>query len=413
MSVFSAKRMNRRIRFVPMVLPEQAPSPRWLGKALIWSLAYLFLGIIAFLVVVAYCAGIYACFILARKTFSGGWDQIVDVEAAKTFFPSLIAVVGAPLLTWRIVTSQLQATAAQHQALIARQAHYTDLFTKAVEQLAAVRPPDADKATGSAPNLEARLGAIFTLERIAQQSDQDYWPVMEVLCAYLRSKDNTGPFSAVGKNQDIHDWIDKVPPPRIDIQAALTVIGRISNRRPVRSGRYDRRFDLTGAILQRASFEGVFLNVDLSEAHLENARFPDAKLNKVTFVGSNLQHARFFGAKIRATSFQHVNLSESQLRNAELNDVFFWDVEMVNADLESTVFNNVTMNEVSLKGVRLFDADLSGVEFEDADFLAGSLGDESTTIPSKANRPTTWPRYKLEDEEKYRWIRQPNEPPKA
>jgi len=32
-----------------------------------------------------------------------------------------------------------------------------------------------------------RLGGIYALERIANESEQDHWPIMEVLCTYVRN----------------------------------------------------------------------------------------------------------------------------------------------------------------------------------------------------------------------------------
>jgi len=36
------------------------------------------------------------------------------------------------------------------------------------------------------PNLEIKLGGIYTLERISTESDEDYWPIMEILKTYVR-----------------------------------------------------------------------------------------------------------------------------------------------------------------------------------------------------------------------------------
>jgi len=411
--------MGKRIHVSHVQLRPRASRGRFL-VFLVGILTYFALAVLAIILIAAYMAGVYACFILGQKTFSPGWDQITDVEAAKTFFPSLIAVIGAPLLIWRVVTSQLQATAARHQVSIARQTHYTDLFTKAVEQLGAARSQNnsaMDSGNGNKttkqllPNIEVRLGAIFTLERIAQESEQDYWPVMEVLCAYLRSRENTGEFISLPKGQDIHEWIDDVPFLRLDIQAALTVLGRRSNQRNARK-QYDRLLNLTGAVLQRASFEGGdFLGIDLTNAHLENARFGTAKLKQIEFDGAHMQHARFFGAEIKSTSFQHANLYGAQFSDARLDDVFFWDTELVWVNFDGSKLSKVTVSEVNLKRANLFDADFFDVEFDNVDFLDGSLGDESTKIPTKASRPASWPRRKLEEDERFQWMRQPSKPP--
>jgi hypothetical protein len=55
----------------------------------------------------------------------------------------------------------------------------TERFTKAIEQLGSC------KADGE-PNFDVRLGGIFSLERIARDSEKDHWTVMEVLSAYVR-----------------------------------------------------------------------------------------------------------------------------------------------------------------------------------------------------------------------------------
>ncbi|MEL7117204.1 MAG: hypothetical protein AAGP08_16745, partial [Pseudomonadota bacterium] len=62
------------------------------------------------------------------------------------------------------------------------------------------------------PNLEVRLGAIYALERISQDSLRDHVQIMEILCAYLR--ENATEAALVNGA------------PRTDIQAAIRVIGR-------------------------------------------------------------------------------------------------------------------------------------------------------------------------------------------
>ena len=69
------------------------------------------------------------------------------------------------------------------------------------------------------------LGAVYTLERIAQDSDRDHIQIMEILCAYIR---NNAPWtlaqSAKMATAPEKRAVDTYP--RADIQAALTVIGR-------------------------------------------------------------------------------------------------------------------------------------------------------------------------------------------
>ncbi|MEK6618807.1 MAG: pentapeptide repeat-containing protein, partial [Nitrospirota bacterium] len=115
-----------------------------------------------------------------------------------------------------------------------------DRFTQAIDQL-------------GKDNLELRLGGIYALERIAQGSEADYWPAMEILTTYVREhaawKESRPPK-------------EEQPPQKLaaDIQAILTVLGR--RERTYKNGE-DLRLDLRGTDLRRA---------DLSGAHLEGAR---------------------------------------------------------------------------------------------------------------------------------------------
>ena len=93
------------------------------------------------------------------------WDR--ENEARKT----LATILGGAVLlaglfgTWK----NLQ---------VAQEGQITDRFTKAIDQLGATNP---DKT----PKIEVRLGGIYALERIANESEKDHWPIMEVLCTYV------------------------------------------------------------------------------------------------------------------------------------------------------------------------------------------------------------------------------------
>jgi hypothetical protein len=83
-------------------------------------------------------------------------------------------------------TATEQAETARKQAQTASDRHeaqtkadlmrrITESFSKAIEQLG------SDK-------LEVRLGGVYALERISQESPQDYWTVMENLTAFVRER---------------------------------------------------------------------------------------------------------------------------------------------------------------------------------------------------------------------------------
>lgn len=67
------------------------------------------------------------------------------------------------------------AKAALKNAEAAQDKQITERFTKAVEQL-------------GSDNISIRLGGIYALERIANDSEKDHWTIMEVLTAFVREK---------------------------------------------------------------------------------------------------------------------------------------------------------------------------------------------------------------------------------
>ena len=114
----------------------------------------------------------------------GFWAK--DSESLYRLALIAASLIGIPLLYSRTRSANRSARAAADQANVAAERHYeqttadrerriTESFAKAVEQLG------SDK-------LETRLGGIYTLDRIAQESEREYWPIMETLAAFVRER---------------------------------------------------------------------------------------------------------------------------------------------------------------------------------------------------------------------------------
>ncbi|HWX86496.1 MAG TPA: pentapeptide repeat-containing protein [Xanthobacteraceae bacterium] len=322
----------------------------------------------------------------------------------------MIAIVGGPLLLWRVVTSHTQAQAARLQSDTAREAHYTSLFTTAVEQLGATREvKDAIdiKLTGSGkkrevvtitePNLEVRLGAIYALERIAQDSERDHWPIMEVLSAYVRNPQNCGlPMKRpndVYTESSFSEWRESVPNPRVDIQAALTVMGRRGSARIKDEKRRGLRIVLTGANLQRANLE----ECDLSDAylmscHLDFADFMEANLNRASLSKAHANGVVFVGTKLEKTIFYEASLDESMFPVANLVGTNFDKASLQAAWLQDAKFQGTTFFGADLsKAYGQYDARKAVFLPISTKELKGSMGDITTKLPSAIKRPKHWP----------------------
>lgn len=237
---------------------------------------------------------------------------------------AVAALIGVPFLIWRTLIAAKQTN-------ISREGHYTALFTKAVEQLGADKvvkrrdfkehyDRDADgnalkRADGSViakesetgeivgeyvsyevttTNYEVRLGAIYALERIAQDSDRDAWPIYLTLCAYVQN--NAQPSSNSTKKRGLNGRNNS------DLEQIFKVLDRYSGER---------------SIDDSVRFEGI---------HLPSLRFESG----------NFTHAAFSNCMIEAinirtgvgwVSFHNCNSSAFDARQAVLDGILLRDGE--------------------------------------------------------------------------------------
>src|SRR5215210_294551 len=115
------------------------------------------------------------------------WVNPTDPTEKKDFTQAVgvllaaLAALGGLYFTRTSTKDQLeQARKSQEQTQrLTEQGQITDRFTRAIDQLGKV-DDKGDKL------FEVRLGGIYALERIARESEEDYWPILEILTAYVR-----------------------------------------------------------------------------------------------------------------------------------------------------------------------------------------------------------------------------------
>ena len=219
------------------------------------------------------------------------WTAIVQAIGGAALFIGL-------LFTWR------NLRAAQLKLDIDREAQLTNRFTAATSQLGA-------QLSNGTPNVEARLGGIYALSSIARDSPRDYWPVMEILTAYVR---HNAIWRNVGQEDSLPSNV-RTPEskPRTDIQAILAVLGR-STPPEAMDRRLDQKFDLRNTDLRGAEFWDAHLErADFWGAHLEGAQLWGACLNDAKLVKAHLR-----GANLRDVKFSCADLTEANLTGADL-----------------------------------------------------------------------------------------------
>jgi hypothetical protein len=294
--------------------------------------------------------GVSIIFSLVQRVWRDGTDTVQAASAALT---AIAAIFGAAFLTWRTIVAHWQARASQDQATVQRETFYTSLFTKAAEQLGTVRevqklrtdettkPPTVYSISETEPNLEVRLGAIYALERIARDSERDHWPILEVLCAYIRNPQNCGIPKTKDDIKAIGQWPHSAPPPRVDIQAAVSVMGRRSISRLAYERENGYYLDFTDANLQSAVFFGLsFPGSQFSRAHLESAQMQRANLRGCRFVGTRIDGAGFGLANLDGAVFDFAHADGAAFGNCSMKMTSFTKTRM-----DKTIYNSSTLDK--------------------------------------------------------------------
>jgi uncharacterized protein YjbI with pentapeptide repeats len=334
---------------------------------------------------------IAAAFKLLGAAVFGGLPQGAGSSFGLTGI--IVAMIGAPFVVWRAVVAQKQVD-------VAEQGQITDRISKAVEGLGAEKTvKDAGEET-TEPNLEVRIGAIYALERIAQDSLRDHIQIMEILCAYIREnaplretpknpfevwevEDYEGTEKAeMPKGAEMRDWARSLQKPRTDIQVALEVIGRrkprqIKIERSARIGESEigYRLDLRSTCLQGADLnelnfaDGLFSKAQLQGANLSFAHFDDVILN-----GAKLQ-----GAVLGAAYLQRAHLIEAKLQGAILSSAELQRSRLHEAKLQGAELIGTTLLGARLIGTQLQGADLTAARLQGA-ILAYAQFDESAIL---------------------------------
>jgi len=269
--------------------------------------------------------------------------------------------------TARRVAEQNAGTA-QRNIKIAEDKQITDRFTAAVNNL----------STNGPDKMATRLGGIYALERIARDSPEDHWTVMEVLTAYVRDKRpiiNHTEQDVEASDPESPQVIGKLVP--TDIQAILTVIGR-------RDAEQDkgRRLQLNEVDLLEADLRGANLReADLWKANLRRAKLSGADLGEVNLReaflwGADLSTADMRRADLRKTHIGTANLSQANLGEANLLEAELVGGNLMDANLEKAHLEkanltranieNATLKEAILSEAVLVEAELGGANLQEA-----------------------------------------------
>jgi hypothetical protein len=264
---------------------------------------------------------------------------------------TLAQIIGGMVVLVGLYFTGRSAAAAWRNVQVAHEGQITERFTRAIEQLG------SDK-------LAIRLGGIYALERIARDSAPDYWPIMEVLTAYVRENALWKGSQPQLKNERSASE-DSTPKLAADIQAILTVIGR-QTPRDIREDE-EQILDLRGTDLRKAA---------LHHAYLRGANLADAHLEGATLLGAHLEGAMLVETHLERAILVHAHLEGAMLNSAYLEWATLYKAHLEGAYLGGAHLEGAVLQQAHLEGATLWGA--TGLTKEE---IASAMTDEETILP--------------------------------
>ena len=237
---------------------------------------------------------------------------------------------------------------------IAAEGQITDRFRNAVDQLGATGN-DRQKA------FEIRLGGIYSLERIARDSENDRKSVVEILAAYIR---HNAPLGATSPTC--------LP---TDVQTALTVLGRMYSLEECADPESARIWD--GPDLS---------GTDLTGARLRNAVLPWVNLSDAKLTGAQMENIVLHNSRLESTNLEGAKMDHAYLQRAVLND----------ANLTTAFLHAATLRSAKLLRTNFTEARIAGADFTSTQHLTqeqvnSAYGDANTKLPPGLVPSPYWP----------------------
>lgn len=183
--------------------------------------------------------------------------------------------------------------------------------------------------------IDTNLVAINELEEIAQNHPQYHWVIMDILTQFIRNNSPYLPQEEISSYRSANI--------RIDIQAAITVIGKRDINRDPKNKQLDlSHTDLRGVNLNGANLKQTNLyQTNLSGANLAGANLSGAILSAANLSKTNLNQANLSGAILSAANLEGANLSAANLQRANL-----YLARLDGAILNDTLLKGANLREV-------------------------------------------------------------------
>jgi hypothetical protein len=265
--------------------------------------------------------------------------QILELEDTlrKTIIQGLGSLSGALFLITAYFTWK--------QYTLTNQKQSSERFAQAISQL------------GNKDSIAIRLGGIYSLRRLAEESGQEYYKeVVAVLTHYVRENAAYRQKDKVSKPFYQFGLVKEEPSSKkvgSDIQAILDILKELS-----RLMKKDAQpLDLSKTDLQEANLDKFGFPVG---SNLEGANLENASLERAILKGINLNQTNFKDANLKSAHLEKAKLSNAIFTKAYLFEAKFNGVQ----DLGEVDFSEAILIGAEFKGVDLTKANLTGANLE-------------------------------------------------
>jgi len=277
------------------------------------------------------------------QSFLKFWVLVEDKQKASTWIEvakTLATIGGGIFVFWNI--------------RLVQEGQVTERYSKAVDQL------------GNTDNLVVRVGGVYALERIAKDSPQDHWIVMDLLTSFVRQ------YSVLKEECEMKEVTQ-------DVQAALYVIGKRHHVNDHHPTERDKILNLSNTNLKGANLLGADLRgANLNNVYLRKADLSTTRLSPrswIVFVIEMFGHKEFdptptslCGADLRETNLQNRNLKAAKFQGAKLQEAKLQGAYMPFANLQSADLSCANLENAIFWGANLTDANLTEANVFNSDF---------------------------------------------
>lgn len=200
-------------------------------------------------------------------------------------------------------------------------------------------------------SIDVRLGGVYALQSIMQDSPPEEPTIIAVLCAFVR--DHASIATAKLSQTPGRPRSSMVSGTPADIQAALTVIMTRPHDHHAKID-LDTYIDLSGTDLAGAQLRNAYFSyANLTHANLTGADLAGAYLKCALLTDANLTRATLNdGVYLGGANLTHATVTGADLTGASLIDANLTDATFAHADLTGTNFTHTIRSDAKQSGTK-------------------------------------------------------------